>query len=70
MVDAYGTEAEYNHPEYSAEHGLLSYYGGLGLNLKQFYTFFRELCVVQRVQFCLGQMYISTTFPGAPFPFP
>ena len=41
VVDAYGTEAMYNHPEYSLQHGYKSYYGGLGLDLKQFYTFFR-----------------------------
>ena len=42
MVDAYGTEAMYNDVSYSTKRNYRSYYGRLGLNLKQFYTYYRE----------------------------
>ena len=44
VIDAYGTEAEYNEPDYSKTHDYKyeSYYGGFGLDLKQFYTFYRK----------------------------
>ena len=45
VIDAYGTEAEYNEPDFSKTHDYKyeSYYGGFGLDLKQFYTFYRKL---------------------------
>ena len=42
VVDAYGTEAMYNDLDYALRHDYNSVYGQLGLNLKQFYTFYRE----------------------------
>ena len=60
VVDAYGTKAEYNHPQYSVIHGYESFYGGLGLDLKQFYTFFRKCN--SYIVFCLqafNKLYIS-----------
>ncbi|ELU15898.1 hypothetical protein CAPTEDRAFT_172402 [Capitella teleta] len=41
VIDAYGTEAMYNHPKYSLKHGYNSpYYGRLGMDLRQFLTFY------------------------------
>ena len=42
VIDAYGTHAKYNDKHYASAHNLTRYYGGLGLNLKQFQTFYRK----------------------------
>lgn len=40
VLDAYGTQAMYNDPFFAAKYNYSSPYGGLSLNLKQFYTFY------------------------------
>ncbi len=42
VLDAYGTQAVYNDPVFAAKYNYSSPYGGLALNLKQFYTFYRK----------------------------
>ena len=42
ILDIYGTDAAHNNAVYAQKHGITSGMGSLNMNLKQFYTFYRE----------------------------
>ena len=41
VLDSFGTEAMYNDKKYAKERNIASIYGGLSIDLRQFYTFYR-----------------------------
>ena len=53
----------YNNKDFAHEQGFHSIYGGLNLNLKQFYTFYRKCTCVSGCHRCAWSMSSLNPFP-------